>query len=338
MDVIRPQGEQGADLVFSVVWTGTVFERLSLFTDSLLDATGARFRFVANQCPAEQIAAMERYAEDHDGRIVEVLDVSSRVMIRHGDALDAVLRTRDDGDHFCFIDPDICARKPFLGPFLHALETAAAVTSGRELWSTHNVRPADHPGVSGEHFFDQDGFVFGSPHLALYRREPLLATMDRWGVGFSSAGNDITEATRARLADAGRDYWIFDTAKIVNVLLQADGHVLEHIEHADLVHIGGLSHFLAPPVHPPDAGPEEPRPWGTDVWDWGKWEGQSARYAVAGYTARVLDALQAGDPVPDPPIDVDPGLADRVERVRESMVELFDRYGGLPQPTAGRPR
>lgn len=324
---MTPIDPQGSQFVFNIVWTGTVFSNLCLFTDSLLATTEARFRFVANQCPHDQLEAMSAYAERHDGRVVEVLDVSPRVMVRHGDALDTVLRTRDDGEFFCFIDPDICARAPFLDRFVEILDTAAAVTSGRELWSTHNVRPVDHPGVNGEYFFDHDGYTFGSPHLALYHRQPLQETIDRWGVGFSSAGNDISEAARERLVDVGRDYWIFDTAKIVNVLLQADGHQLQHVEHPDLVHIGGVSHYLAPPLTPDDADEAEPRPWGTDVWDWGNWEGQGARFGVAAYTAEVLRALLAGSNAPAVPADAGPALVDRLVAARDAMVELVQRHG-----------
>lgn len=315
------------DLVFNLVWTGTVFDQLQLFTSSVLANSGARLRFLANQCPPEQLDAMERFADASRGRVVEVVDASPRVMARHGDVLDLVRRTRDDGEFFCFLDPDICARGPFLAPFVDALGEVAAVTAGRELWSDHSVRPADHPGVNGEYFFDQDGFTFGSPHFAVYRRAELDDTADRWGVGFSSAGNDVPAETRARLAEVGRDYWIYDTAKIVNILLQGDGHELRHQEHPDLIHIGGVSHFLAPPLTPSDDDGSTPKVWGHDVYDWGKWDGQAMRYLVAGYTATVLDALFAGRTVPEPPADAPTAMLGRLALVRETMTELVDRYG-----------
>src|SRR5690606_2098762 len=141
----------------------------------------------------------ERFAADHTGRVVEIMEVSPVRMVKHGDALDAVYRVRDDGEYFGFIDPDIFATGPFLRMFRDALEECDAVTSGRELWSDHNVLPEGHIGVNGEYFFDRDGFTFGSPHLALYRRATLDDTIPRWDVGFGSAGNDIPKRTRARL-------------------------------------------------------------------------------------------------------------------------------------------
>lgn len=309
------------DLVFNVVWTGTVFDHLEPFVASQLAQGSARFRFIANACPPHQVAALAGFAAAHPGRVVEVLEVSTDRMVRHGDALDQVLQTRDDGAWFAFVDPDIAALGPYLPPFLDLLAEADAVTSGREVWSSTNVRPVDHPGVSGEHFFDQDGYVFGSPHFAIYRRSALLDTTRRWSVGFSTAGGDLSEPARARLEEVGRSFWIYDTAKIVNILLQADGHRLVHQEHPDLLHIGGVSHFLAPPSSAP-AAQGRPPAWGEGP-DWGQQPGQAARHEVARYTASVLAALLDGEPAPPVPADAHPDHRERLHRVRGALEELI---------------
>lgn len=315
----------GGEVVFNVVWTGRVFDQLQYFVASQMHHSTARFRFIANACPADQIAAMERFAEAHDGRVVEVIDISSEKMVRHGDALDEVLRARDDGEFFSLIDPDIVARKPFLPQFHHLLLSHDAVTSGREVWSDHNVRPAEHPGVNGEYFFDQDGFVFGSPHFAIYRRAALTDTIDRWGVGFSSAGNDLSDAVRERLEEVGRSYWVYDTGKIVNILFQTDDHTLVHSEHPDLMHIGGVSHYLAPPSSAP-AARNRPPVWGEGP-DWGQHEGMAHRFEVARYTAHLLRELCEGREAPASPEPVEPDLAKRLNAVRTALIELIARYG-----------
>ncbi len=312
-------------LTFNLVWTGRVFDHLSLFTESLIAQSDARFRFVANACPPDQLEAMERFGERHPDRVAEVLEVSRDRMINHGAALDEVLRQRDDGDHFCLIDPDIIARGPFLRPYLDLIAVHDAVTSGKEVWSEHNVRPAENPGVSGEHFFDQDGYTFGSPHMALYRSEPLRATIERWGVGFTSTGNTISDAARARLEEVGRSFWVYDTGKIVNILLQADGGSLVHVEHPDLVHIGGVSHFLAAPSSVSDG----PVRWGEEA-DWGKQPGQAVRWAVAEFTAVCLRALLAGRPAPAVP--------DRCRRRRGRAPRPRAGHGGRPGRRDGRGR
>src|SRR5205085_1545998 len=117
------------------------------------------------------------------------------------------------------------------------------------------------------------GFLFGSPHFAIYRRGPLDDTLRRWGLHFGEGGKGLSEQARARLTDAGHDYFIYDTAKLVNIFLQEDGYVLRHTEHANLLHIGGLSHYLAPPRMVTREG-REPEP------DWARWNGMSQRFEV----------------------------------------------------------
>jgi hypothetical protein len=307
--------------VFNVVWTGSVFPYLRHLVASQVRHGGADFRFVANGCPPEQVRLMEELAAASDGRVVEVF-VSSASMDRHGAALDAVLATRDDGEFFCFVDPDILAAGAYLPEFIEALDAGcAAVTSGKGVWTDDVVVPEGHPGVPGECFYSRDGYLFGSPHFAMYRRAPLQDTIARWGVGFASAGGDLTQEAKDALGAAGHRYWIYDTGKIVNILLQEGGHRLCHFEHPALLHIGGMSHYLAPPK----GGGE--RPADGEASDLGlPWP--PARLEVARYTAALLRALSHGDPPPAPPSGLDADLAGRLDRVRAAVTGLFEPAGG----------
>ena len=316
-----------AQLVFNLVWTGTVFDHLQVFVLSQMAQSDARFRFIANACPPEQIAKIERFADRFPDRITDVVVASPHQMIRHGDCLEAIRTSTDDGPCFSLVDVDIIARGPFLSPYLELLaDGAAAVTAGREVWSTTNTMPVDHPGVNGEYFFDHDGFVFGSPHFAVYDRAALDETCERWSVGFAIAGNDVPDEARARMAEIGRDYWVYDTAKVLNILLQADGRRLVHTEHPDLVHIGGVSHFLAPPPAVTEIGEETTAAWWQTA-DWGEWDGMADRFAVARFTAAVIQAAVGGEDIPVLPAAVDPAVADRLDEVTRAIVETVERYG-----------
>lgn len=308
--------------MFNVVWTGTVFPYLRYFVASQLAQSDARFRFVANGCPPDQIELMERWAAAHADRVVEVLDVST-TMIAHGVALDAVRASRDDGELFAFIDPDIAAKAPFLSVFTSLLvDGCVVVTSGAEVWSDDNLVPEGHPGVAGQHFVGRDGFVFGSPHLAIYDRRALDETTARWGVGLGSAGPDLDDAARDRLAEMGQTYLVYDTAKIVNALLQADGHRIVHRDLPQLIHIGGLAHYLAPSGGFVEGADGELEP------DWAHWGGEPARLDVARFTALTLRNLCDGGPVPDIPPQTEPGIAAKLELVRVEMTDLVATYGG----------
>jgi hypothetical protein len=313
-------GPREDEFVFNIVWTGTDFTYLRLFVASQIAQSEARFRFVANGCTREQIDRMERFAERHPERVIEVLDVSTDAIIAHGVALDRVRACRDDGRFFCLVDPDIKANAPFLHEFTALFDEGyAAVTSGREVWSDDNLVPVGNVGVAGEHFFDRAGFLFGSPHLALYDRNALDETAARWGVGLGSAGPDLSDAARARLTELGLDYIVYDTAKIVNALLQSDGHRIAHRDVPQLVHIGGMSHYLSPPggYITLDDGEQAP--------DFARW-GITDRFRVTKFTARTLRELTEGRPVPPIPADADPAIARKLTVVQNEMAELFSTY------------
>ncbi len=157
--------------------------------------------------------------------------------------------------------------------------------------------------------------------------------MNRWDVGFSSSGNDLEDRTRRRLEAMGRSYWVYDTAKVVNILLQGDGGSLVHVEHPDLVHIGGVAHFLAPPSSAPAARNEAPA-WGEGA-DWGEVDGMQARYEVARYTADVVGALGSGEAAAPIPTDADRAMCDRLSLVRTTLIELFETVKQPPGYRAG---
>ena len=316
---MRSQGRSLARMTFNVVLTGGTFWHLRFFVCSLIEQSDAEFRLVANGCTPEGLSEIQEFARRHRNRVVEVLDVSPTAMVGHGVALDVVRRVRDDGELFCFVDPDIKARQPFLGTFRELLSSYDAVTSGNEVWTDDNVVPSDHPGLGGRHFYDAKGFVFGSPHFAIYLRDPLNETLSRWGVGLGSAGPDLSAATRAQLADAGHKFRVYDTGKIANILLQLDGHTLCHFDHPELVHIGGLSHFLAPGEAGGQSGEETtPR--------WARFEMMKPRLEVARYTAAVLRASSERRACPPLPLGLDSSLRARLEFVRTEVTDLVDRY------------
>lgn len=309
-----------SSIVFNIVWTGTVFTYLRPFVETQLAHTDARFRFVVNACPPEQIALMEAFAAQRPDRIVEVLEVSSDVMITHGAALDRVRTQRDDGEWFALIDSDILVKGPFLGDFVAKLDAGVdVVSSARGIWSETDVIPDGHVGVDGQYFFNADGFVFGGPHFAIYRRAVVDATADRWDIGFGSGGPDIPAPAVNRLEEGNLRYWIYDTAKVMNALIQLDGGTLIHEEHPMLLHIGGVSHYLSPPESIGSAKDQAIHP------EWAAWD--SDRLEVAQFCAAVLMAMVDGGEPAAVPSGVEPAIASKLGVVRAALIEMVERYG-----------
>jgi hypothetical protein len=310
-------GDDG--FVFNVVWTGTVFTYLRYFVASQIVQTGARFRFIVNGCPPEQVALIREFQARRPERVVEVMVVSDE-MGAHGVALDAAHDARDDGEFFCFMDPDIVVRGPILRDFAGRLDNGCAgVTSGRGVWRDDDVLPAGQRGVSGEYFYAPDGYLFGSPHFAMYRRGPLDETFARWGLGFKSVGPELSDEAKERLDAIKRRYLLYDTGKLANIFLQEDGNTLCHFEHPNLMHIGGLSHYLSPPEGGGGAVDADWQP--NQAWPW-----PVTRLEVARFTGAVLRNLCEGRPAPAIPAEVDPAIAPRLEMVRAELIALVQRY------------
>lgn len=123
---------------------------------------------------------------------------------------------------------------------------------------------------------------------------------------------------------------MYDTGKVLNILLQGDGYTLEHLDSTEIVHIGGVSHFLAPPSSAPAARDEPPR-WGEGP-DWGEAPDMRDRYAVARYTAELMLSFRGEGAAPAIP-DIAPELRDRLESVRVELSEVFARH--LPEVLPG---
>lgn len=293
--------------VFNIVWVGEVFDYLQYFVASQIAQSDARFRFLSNGCGDQQLEKMEAFAERHPGRVVEVIE-TSKEMGAHGVALDTAFDARDDGEFFCTIDPDILATGPFVRDFAARLDTCAGVTSGRGVWVDDDVVPEGHKGVAGEMFYSRDGYLFGSPHFGMYRRAEVQATMDRWGIGFKSAGPELSDEAKAKIQAAGHDYILYDTGKILNILLQEDGNQLCHFEHPNVMHIGGLSDYIL-----------------TEDAMVRKWD--PSRFEVARFTASILRDLCHGKEAEPMPDGLEPAMAERLGKVRGALIDMIEAYG-----------
>ena len=163
-------------------------------------------------------------------------------MVSHGRALDEVYRARPDGDWFCFADTDIKARGLWVDDFVTRLPGCAALTSGALSWTTDDTAPCGATSLAGPYLFDHDGFVFGSSYLAIYRRSAVDSVRRRWDIGFENYGHEeLPRHARERIEEFGRAFAVYDTAKVLNILLQADGAEVRHHENPQIVHIGGMA-------------------------------------------------------------------------------------------------
>ena len=87
-----------------------------------------------------------------------------------------------------------------------------------------------------------DGTDVGGTYLAVYNRSVVEPSWRRAPRGFElHLRHGVPRAVRAELRARGWDYRIFDTGRLVNLLLLLEGRTLENRDVPQLHHVGGLS-------------------------------------------------------------------------------------------------
>lgn len=307
-----------ADFVFNVVITPGTFRYLQLFTRSLLAHSVVRVRLVSNGCPPDEVNVIQEFAADDETR-VDLLQLESSTMVPHGVALDEIYAATDDGEYFCFVDSDVKAKRAFMGLFIQLLERADVVTSCNVAWSEDSILTPGLPDLVGRHAVGHDGFVYGSSYLAIYRRADVDRVREAWDVSFRAYAYDTLPPRPARqLAEMGRKFRLYDTAKVLNILMQAGGLVLAHVDNPDLVHVGGISQYLSDPVvlgrSPEASSTDAPVPWfaasgaGRQRWDFALWAAATLRNIV--------------DDAPAPDLPEDPAQRLRAIEVQRELLGL----------------
>jgi hypothetical protein len=323
------------ELVFSIVFTPGTFQWLRPFTLSLIERTQVRLRLVANGCPPDELRTLVEFSHGHGGRIEEVFQVSGGELVPHGTALDEVYRERTDGTWFCFMDSDVKARGPLLEACAPLMPTSVALTSGSPSWASPRVAPRGTHILPGNLLFDEDGFTYGSSYVALYDRGALERVRDRWNVGFEGyRWPDLPVEARRDLERFGRRFDVYDTAKVVNILLQTDGGSVCHFEHPNLVHIGGMSvqylceAFDVRPIDLWDAWERSVEPAATAA-EVQEHRGRHAdRPNPARLAALALRCLVRGEELPPIPTALSSAAAERLRVVLDELADLVDRYAG----------
>jgi hypothetical protein len=314
-----PSDRPEAGVVFNVIVTPGTFRFLELFTHSLISRSDVRIRLVSNACTADEVELMQQFAARHHAR-VDVFRLVSATMVPHGVALDEIYTAHDDGEYFAFVDSDVKAKRPFMRLFAEQLEHFDVVTSGSVAWSDDSILPAGAVDLAGRHAVGPDGFVYGSSYLAIYRRAVAERVRDAWGVTFRTYSYDkLAPPVQRRLAEMGRRFRLYDTAKVLNILLQGDGFGLTHVDNPALVHIGGISQYLSDPsVLGRDSGSlandDASVPWfaasgaGRQRWDFAQW---------AAATLRTI-----GDGESPPELPEDPAQRLRATEVQRELLDL----------------
>ena len=322
-------------LTFHVVYTPGTVGLLVPFVASLLEHSPFRFRLVANGCSAEERARLAAVAAESPR--LEFVEMPGPLR-PHSEGLDWLF-ARSKEPYFAFMDSDILAVAPFGDAVLAAMAEGPTFFACAQPWASYHDRSTapDQP-LMGRHL-SAAGRRVGTTFFAVYERARVERVRAAHGVGFGKyRWEDLPRAVRGRFAETDYRYTIYDTAKTLNLLLEAEGVALRHDPLPSLVHLGGVSgRATVASQRRATRRRLRWRPW--------TWPGVAARYAVAqllgaprarrsgffarralawGYLGEAIPVLQAGLPLPPVPDFGDAVVQHEMDRVVEKLAAFYD--------------
>lgn len=230
-----------SQLCFNIIYIRGTVKRLTVFLDSLLQWSDCQFRLVANGCSSEEIAYLRDLCE-RNTRLQCYVFPSSKVAL-HSTVLNHLQLLDKDKAYFCFLDSDIFAIGHFLNGLSCLTENYVGFFSGAPIWvkeEEYHFQPTFDI-VGGYYHFMENNICLGSTFFSIYKNEALNQVINETGVGFQGyLAKDIPKGIAARLEKLKLLKDAYDTGKLLNLLLQVNGHKIIYQDKASLVHVGGI--------------------------------------------------------------------------------------------------
>lgn len=230
-------------LCFHVIYTPGTVKPLRLLLYSLLKWSDCTFHLVANGCSRAEMADLQQYCAGNSRLSYQALPTEK--MMLHGEALN-YLQAQNQGDYFCFMDSDIYAIGEFLSTFLPYLDNCTGIFSGTPLRypQTGRIMPKDKPFMAGPYTHTQEQLCLGTTFFAIYNNTVLTEVRRATDIGFTKYyWEEIPARYQAQLQAMGMQYELYDTAKLLNLMLHLQGHVLHYQPCTALRHIEAVSRF-----------------------------------------------------------------------------------------------
>lgn len=225
---------------FHIVFTPGTIDLLFGFLETILRWSDCRVCVVANGCSVREQNLLRKLCHERQRLRTVVIDEPA---LSHGDVLNRLQNACRD-PYFCFMDSDIFASAPFLPPLQAALHEHAAVFSCPPACCTANdqlLHPDDAMlyGVSRQ---TADGACMGVTFLAMYDNRKLAQCRQRYGIGFEQRRwSELAADQQVHLEQVGLRKHLYDTGKLLNLMLLRDGESLAWVDSPNLYHLGGVS-------------------------------------------------------------------------------------------------
>ena len=235
------------DLTFNIIYMPGTFRLLRVFLLSLLDhSASCRFRLISNGCGEEEMCLIQVFCARYPRLSWQV--VATGTPRAHGEVL-SLLQEQEESPVFAFMDSDIFATAPFLEELLTAAGTADAVFSCSPFWAAGRGLRASRESMVLSGVFNElaDGTCVGGSYFAVYDNQKLSLCRAETTVDLGLyLWRQIPGRLRRELRAAGKKKGIYDTGKLVNILLGHRGAALTFRISPGLFHVGGISLVASP--------------------------------------------------------------------------------------------
>ncbi len=191
---------------------------------------------VANGFDQTQIQQLNDYAEQYD--FVEVLDVPTKRILSHGQALNHAYQQSQDA-LFCFADHDIFPTSHITTEILAKLQDFDVVCMGNRPENT----AAEYRGFAASAENTQSGTPLATSFFSVYKRTAIRAAKQYCDVGFeqyfrtSQIPKQLVEHADIQ---ALREPFLVDTCKALSLAMHEVGKTVAHMGSAQVCHLGGM--------------------------------------------------------------------------------------------------
>jgi hypothetical protein len=273
----------------------------------------------------------------------------------HGRVL-SHLRSHERSDLFCFMDSDILATGDFMDELAPHLAHYTGLFSCPPVWCTDEdqVLPRDLTRVRGFHWKTEIGTCLGSSYFAIYSNHVLAEAARDTGVGFEKRRwGDVPTQYRAQLINEGLAREVYDTGKLLNLLLLIRGEELLFTTVRSLHHIGGIARQvlrereehprrmpnkqsilrrtlrtlwrLTAPSRVADQGTQGSMPTDAEL---AAHTISVRKRTTSRYFSELLRCLHQDHPLPSAPGIGDAMIEERIGQVTAHIVALYDEFAG----------
>ncbi len=341
-------------LTFNIIYTPGSVKHLSFFVWSLLKWTPACFRLVSNGCLSSEQRYLAKLCR-RESRL-EFWSIPTKTSLPHGQALN-YLQALTQEDHFCFMDSDIFAIGDFATEILPYQSDHAGIFGGMPIWvkDAEQVFPTGFRSMTGMFNRTADDLPLGSTFFAVYDNQQLTEIMQSSGIGFEEyRWAEIPTSVQKQINDLGLAIDLYDTGKVLNLLLLSNGGKLINLALPSLCHVGGTSFQVSYDQQSKSVKRKIvemlPSVWLKNaVASWRESRSIASyreRYAgapgaefqlnvaqrlsrrnpVRQYFLRLLNGLFQGTPLPPPLVTGDEETDAKAGTVREHLLELFEEH------------